>query len=611
MVSAEDDLSDQPQGDASIDSIDSGILGDAGTLDNIISQGEPDDFDDMENDIDSTDDGNSDSNSEIPVDEKTFDAIQYAIAGAKENDTIILNGTYTANEKNMIIVNRAVTIQGVDNAVLDGNGFKVRFRIDCPNVIFKGIRFKNFKLEDNETALIITKKGVTVSDCSFINNTGEMTAIYATGGTCKIANCNFTSNANDIGTIYSLKSTMDISNCSFANNKYLSNKKAYDRDDASELPIGLIYSVDSKLVISNSNFNNNKMCGLSLGTSDCSISNCNFTNTDLAIYSDNSNSTVKNSLFSSLKNGIVIGGGKNTIDACKFIKNTATAIYIDGYSEYESSSYLIRNSSFINNTNKNGASAIYVFATSAKIQDCTFKNNSASNQEGVIFANSDTLVTVIKDNNTQKFRSSVVLDNALKSYPYLVYQIPKSFKTTYKSGKYFTGKVLYGFNKKLWSYFDGIWYAQKGKKEYCGEFGAKIKIDFSKLPVGKYKVEFCVCPDGTEDYPWRYINAYSTITVTKGKTTVYAPYVTAKVKRSKYFKVTVKNTVTKKVIPNLKLKLKVYTGKKYKIYNVKTNKKGIVKFNTKNLKKGKHTVVIMSRNANYRVYKKSRITIKR
>ena len=406
MVSAADGLSGQI--DDSIDSIDevpldSNLLGDAGDLENAISDGETGDAGDG-NDIEPSGDDNPESDSkEIPVDEKTFDAIQYAIAGASENDTIILNGTYTATEKNMVIVNRALTIQGVDNAILDGNGFKVRFRIDCPNVIFKGISFKNFKLGDNETAIIITKNGVTVNDCSFINNTGEMSAIYATGGISKITNCTFSSNVNNMGTIYLDKANMDISNCSFINNKYPSNKNSYDRDDADGvIPYGLISSINSKLVISNSNINNNKMCGLSISMSNCSVSNCNFTNTDLAINLDNSNSTIKNSLFTSLKSGIIMGGGKNTIDACKFIKNTETAIYIDGYSEYETSSYLIRNSSFINNTNKKGASALYVFATSAKILDCTFRNNSVSNEEGVIFINSNALVTVAKNNSTQK-----------------------------------------------------------------------------------------------------------------------------------------------------------------------------------------------------------------
>ncbi|WP_295622431.1 right-handed parallel beta-helix repeat-containing protein [uncultured Methanobrevibacter sp.] len=324
MVSASDDVSfDSAQEDASIDS---NLLGDAGIMENIVSEGENDDGDDADLD--------SNANSEIPVDEKTFDAIQNAIAHASENDTILLNGTYTATEKNMVIVNRAVTIQGVDNAILDGNGFKVRFRINCPNVIFKGICFKNFSLEDNETGVIVTKNGVAVSNCSFINNTAIFSAIYATGGISNITNCSFSSNSNNIGTIFLNKTSAEISNCRFDGNKIIYENDDYELVDG-EMPYGLIASLKSKVILSNSDFYNNKMCGISAVLSNCSVTNCNFNKTESPVYLYNSNSTVKNSLFTALKSGITVCGGNNTIDACRFIKNTGTSILIDGELAYE------------------------------------------------------------------------------------------------------------------------------------------------------------------------------------------------------------------------------------------------------------------------------------
>ena len=60
----------------------------------------------------------------------------------------------------------------------------------------------------------------------------------------------------------------------------------------------------------------------------------------------------------------------------------------------------------------------------------------------------------------------------------------------------------------------------------------------------------------------------------------------------------------------IKLKLRIYTGKKYKTYTVKTNKKGVAKFNTKKLKRGKHKVKILSGNKNVVVSKKSSIRIR-
>jgi len=70
-------------------------------------------------------------------------------------------------------------------------------------------------------------------------------------------------------------------------------------------------------------------------------------------------------------------------------------------------------------------------------------------------------------------------------------------------------------------------------------------------------------------------------------------------------KITVKNKKTKEPIKNLKLRLKI--GKK--VYAVKTNSKGIAKFNPKFLKAGTHKVKIYSANFKYHVSATSTIKI--
>jgi hypothetical protein len=65
------------------------------------------------------------------------------------------------------------------------------------------------------------------------------------------------------------------------------------------------------------------------------------------------------------------------------------------------------------------------------------------------------------------------------------------------------------------------------------------------------------------------------------------------------------------MLSNVKIKIKVFTGKKYKTYSVKTNKKGIAKINTKKLKIGNHKVIISSGNKNYSISGKSLIKIKK
>ena len=56
--------------------------------------------------------------------------------------------------------------------------------------------------------------------------------------------------------------------------------------------------------------------------------------------------------------------------------------------------------------------------------------------------------------------------------------------------------------------------------------------------------------------------------------------------------------------------IKVYSGKKSKDINVKTNSKGIFKLNTKNLSKGKHKFSIQLKNQKYNFNKQFYIKIK-
>lgn len=148
-------------------------------------------------------------------------------------------------------------------------------------------------------------------------------------------------------------------------------------------------------------------------------------------------------------------------------------------------------------------------------------------------------------------------------------------------------------------------YTNGKAKTYYSQTNSKGVTTF-KLPksltAGNHKIEIRLLNTN--------IKKTVTVKIAKAKTTVKAPKVTGKFKKSKYFKVTVKNQATKKLVSNLKVKIKVYSGKKYKTYTVKTNKKGMAKINTNKLKKGKHKVVISSGNSNYKISKISQITIK-
>ena len=96
----------------------------------------------------------------------------------------------------------------------------------------------------------------------------------------------------------------------------------------------------------------------------------------------------------------------------------------------------------------------------------------------------------------------------------------------------------------------------------------------------------------------------------KTPTKIKAPAISNTANKTKYFKVSVINKKTGKAIPNLKIKVKVYKSNFLKVFKIKTDEKGFVKINTKNLLAGKYTVAIGPANNKYLISAKSKIIIK-
>ncbi len=197
-----------------------------------------------------------------------------------------------------------------------------------------------------------------------------------------------------------------------------------------------------------------------------------------------------------------------------------------------------------------------------------------------------------------------------KNAPVKVTLTPKALSATYDSAKAFKvtaldskGNPVGGLELTL-KIFTGNKFTSKTIKTDAN--GIASFKDASKLAIGSHKVEII-----SSDETYAVKNATSSIKVSKAKTTVKAVKVTNKFKKSKYFKVTVTNKATKKAVKNVKVKLKIYTGKKYVTKTIKTNSKGIAQFNTKALKVGSHKVVISSGNSKYTISAKSTIVIKK
>lgn len=176
--------------------------------------------------------------------------------------------------------------------------------------------------------------------------------------------------------------------------------------------------------------------------------------------------------------------------------------------------------------------------------------------------------------------------------------------------------IKYEFNDNAYSNIRAYLKLKAGSRNFKNPSDTKITVKIGKktytlktdsagnavfkipegLSAGKYKLKISV------------INAKITKTVQlkikKAKT------ITKIAKKSNYFNVIVKNKITKHGVSKVKVKIKVYSAKKFKTYSVKTNKKGIAKISTKKLKAGKHKVVVSSGNKNYVISAKSTISVK-
>lgn len=168
----------------------------------------------------------------------------------------------------------------------------------------------------------------------------------------------------------------------------------------------------------------------------------------------------------------------------------------------------------------------------------------------------------------------------------------------YKGGKYFTikltnsktKKAIYGAKLNIKIFISSTKYYN-----YNGQTGlnGQLKISLDTFKPGTYRV--VVSKGESKNYTASQVT--SQFVVKKAPTKLTPTALTAKKGESKYFKVTVKNTKTKKVITGIKIKIKVYTGKSSKTYTVKTNSKGIAQLNVKSLKVGTHKVVVTSGNS--------------
>ena len=275
---------------------------------------------------------------------------------------------------------------------------------------------------------------------------------------------------------------------------------------------------------------------------------------------------------------------------CSFIGNSATVQFGAISNMYGDEDWVIADSLFMGNTAGDYGVACYGYYS-----NCTFIRNSGFYHGTINNPNDAVKCSFIANEDCYHLNNGIKISLVKNNF---YYNSGKTLdvKVTIADSKYLTyGLVVaVGKNGDLWDSYSSSRVKGNGI----------VHLKISALSVGTYHVAAYLFVDADSSI----VVASSKIKINKAKPSVSAPKLTVKYKKSKYFKVTVK--YNKKVLKNLKIKVKVYTGKKYKTYTLKTDKKGIAKINTKKLKKGTHKVLISSGNSNYYISKKSQIKIK-
>lgn len=545
-------------------------------------------------------DSNESESNIVKPNGNSFEDIQSAIDSAQDGDTIELDGIYTGNGSE-VFINKSLNFQSSplsNKAVLNGNNLSGIFLIGSG------------------------AERISLNNLNFIYGYYSSALLFEGNINCSIKNCIFEHNDE---VAINFKSTADcyIESSIFKNNGWDVGAISFAKLDSNRLSI-----IDS-------NFSEN--FGMAIGAidfygSDSTIINCNFLYNDVregdaAAYASHGNSTIINSTFkynsATYDAGAILSNGNLFIENSSFEGNNAG---YNGGAIFFSGNATIIKSNFTKNSVYYIGTAIHSIRPSKNkdsylnLLNCSFNKNYFGSVDG-----SNSIISI--NGNVRNFsNSSFMLNNGFNKKTAIkitannisaIYGKAKYFKMkfTFNDTKYeahglevkvkvYSGKSYKTYN--LIDDYDGCefniaYYSYYNKSE------GTYEVKKSNLSPGTHKVEIIV----KNPFTGKTVKKTAYIKINPIATTVKAPKVTYKYKKTNYFKITVKNKSNKKIIKGLKLKVKVYTGKKYKTYTVKTNSKGIAKLNTKSLKKGTHKVVISSGNNKFAVSYKSSIRIKR
>jgi predicted outer membrane repeat protein len=586
----------------------------------------------------------------------TYANLSSQIEDAEEGSTLNLSQNYRYDPSNDtdladgVRISKSIRIVGEDNSCIDGSHLARGFYIEknC-SVILENLTFKNAYSKSSGAAIYLAdNSNLTLINCIFMDNmayNSDGGAINAqTSTNVYVHNCTFDNNTSvresnlewakfkcGMGSAICVHigSNLELYESILKNNNaYMATVLVISYDDVryklSSLFVkgclfekntgyncGIIYLDElGKGEILDSVFKSNNVTHaggiLELDAcKSCTVKNCKFESNY-----GHSGGAIKikvfNSKYRSHVNIINCDFTKNTaatyggairskygvveISNCNFNQNTAVK---DGGAIYsELDSIKISNCNFNQNTARNGG-GLYLDSKGSSVINSLFSKNTAKSNGGAVYSTTDVVkVSGIKySSNNAKVSSKVygAFYAKVKQYTYT----SKSVKLKVKITSPWKLPVSQKIQVKL-----------KGPKKFTSKWVkadsngiVKVIVPFN-VKISKYKLTISMKNDVCSVKSW---------TKVKDNAKIYCPKT---VEKPNKIKVTIKNKASKALIKKTKFNVKVYTGKTYKSYKLKTNSKGVLKISTAKLTKGTHKITVLLSNGNYDINNKFKVKIK-
>ena len=479
-----------------------------------------------------------------------FEYIQAAIDYANENDTIILHCSSIGNGS-QIIVNKSLTIEGeYESITLDANGQSRIFCILSDNVAIKNLRMINGFQNDTTPDDIIYLDSPTPTEDSNLKGTGA--AIKWVGNNGSLINCILTEN-------YLLTyrpSDGKVVSWIGENGKIIDSYFVYNHFDSINHVIGVSFESD---------------------------------------------------VIDRFVHGSYYGDLEGNVLFMNVILNSKPVLELENISTYYQSGEKVSFHLGANGVNFANEIVNIIISRGEYIKGF----NVTTDSNGLIKFNIPNDLGIGKYSIKVKYMYDGNV--AITAGSYLsVHKVPakissSAYSAIYNSGKLFkarlinsrTNKALVNTKLNLKVYTGNVYKSYKLTTDKNGY----VSLDLSKLAPGKHKVVFS--GDSTLS-----LSKTSSIDIVKRNTIVKLAKTSFRFKKSDYLRMTVTDKLSKKPVKGAVVIVKVYTGSKFKTYNLKTNSRGLVRINTGNLNKGTHKISLGSNSKYYKIIENTYIKVK-